>query len=64
VLQGMRDAGIGEVPVIVGGIVPPDDEKMLLADGIARVFTPKDYDLTRVMDEIVTIVEGAYKQAA
>ncbi|MCK6452019.1 MAG: protein meaA [Alphaproteobacteria bacterium] len=64
VLQGMRDAGIGGVPAIVGGIVPPEDEKLLLAAGIARVFTPKDYDLTRVMDEIVTIVEGAYKEAA
>ncbi len=64
VLEGLRSAGIGEVPVVVGGIVPPEDERTLLAAGIARVFTPKDYDLTRVMDEIVTIVEGAYKEAA
>jgi (2R)-ethylmalonyl-CoA mutase len=64
VLAGMRAAGIGDVPLVLGGIVPPEDEKALLAEGVARVFTPKDYDLTRVMDEIVTIVEGACRQAA
>ena len=64
VLAGLRQAGIGEVPLVLGGIVPPEDEKALRDAGVARVFTPKDYDLTRVMDEIVTIVDGAYKQAA
>jgi (2R)-ethylmalonyl-CoA mutase len=64
VLAGMKKAGIGEVPLVLGGIIPPEDEKALKDAGVARVFTPKDYDLTRVMDEIVTIVEGAYKAAA
>jgi (2R)-ethylmalonyl-CoA mutase len=53
----MRQAGLAQVPVIVGGIVPAEDEKILLASGVARVFTPKDYDLTAVMAEIVDIVE-------
>ncbi|MCC7049093.1 MAG: cobalamin-dependent protein, partial [Alphaproteobacteria bacterium] len=61
VLAGMKKAGIGEVPLVLGGIVPPEDEKALKDAGVARVFTPKDYDLTRVMDEIVTIAEGAFK---
>ncbi len=64
VLAGLRKAGIGEVPLVLGGIVPPEDEKALKDAGVARVFTPKDYDLTRVMDEIVTIVDGAYRAAA
>jgi (2R)-ethylmalonyl-CoA mutase len=57
VVRRMRQAGLAQVPVIVGGIVPAEDEKILLAAGVARVFTPKDYDLTAVMAEVVDIVE-------
>ena len=53
VVDGLRAAGAGDVPVIVGGIIPPDDAKLLTERGIARVFTPKDYELTEIMDEIV-----------
>ncbi|WP_414939316.1 protein meaA [Amycolatopsis sp. cmx-11-51] len=56
VVDGMRAAGAGEIPVIVGGIIPPDDEKLLLERGIAKVFTPKDYELTDIMDGIVGLV--------
>ncbi|MFI6029970.1 protein meaA [Amycolatopsis magusensis] len=56
VVDGLRAAGAGDVPVIVGGIIPPDDAKLLTDRGIARVFTPKDYELTEIMDEIVTVV--------
>ncbi|NUT47947.1 MAG: protein meaA [Saccharothrix sp.] len=56
VVEGLRAAGAGDVPVVVGGIVPPDDADELRARGVARVFTPKDYELTRIMDEIVTVV--------
>ncbi|RSN32281.1 protein meaA [Amycolatopsis sp. WAC 01416] len=56
VVDGLRAAGAGDVPVIVGGIIPPDDEKLLLERGIARVFTPKDYELTDIMDGIVGLV--------
>jgi len=56
VVDGLRAAGAGDIPVIVGGIIPPDDEAVLLERGIARVFTPKDYELTDIMDGIVTLV--------
>jgi len=42
--------------VIVGGIIPPDDAALLTERGIARVFTPKDYELTEIMDGIVSLV--------
>ncbi|WP_367135926.1 protein meaA [Saccharothrix sp. HUAS TT1] len=59
VVDGLRAAGAGDVPVIVGGIVPPADADELRARGVARVFTPKDYELTQIMDEIVTVVREA-----
>ncbi|WP_158843392.1 protein meaA [Saccharothrix deserti] len=59
VVDGLRAAGAGDVPVIVGGIVPPDDADKLRDRGVARVFTPKDYELTQIMDEIVTVVREA-----
>ncbi len=56
VLAGLREAGAEDIPVIVGGIVPPDDAAALRAKGVARVFTPKDYRLTEMMAEIVDVV--------
>ncbi|WP_439383209.1 protein meaA [Amycolatopsis lexingtonensis] len=56
VVDGLRAAGAGDVPVIVGGIIPPDDAALLTERGIARVFTPKDYELTDIMDGIVSLV--------
>ncbi|HEX7967753.1 MAG TPA: protein meaA, partial [Stellaceae bacterium] len=45
ILSGLRAQGLGHVPVVVGGIIPPDDEAALKRAGVARVYTPKDYDL-------------------
>ncbi|MEU3650162.1 protein meaA [Lentzea sp. NPDC034063] len=56
VVDGLRAAGAGDIPVIVGGIIPPDDAAKLRDRGVARVFTPKDYELTEIMDEIVTVI--------
>ncbi|ALG13287.1 protein meaA [Kibdelosporangium phytohabitans] len=56
VVEGLRAAGADDIPVVVGGIVPPDDAKALLDRGIARVFTPKDYELTEIMAGIVDLV--------
>ncbi|MEV6525230.1 methylmalonyl-CoA mutase family protein [Longispora sp. NPDC051575] len=56
VLAGLGDA---EIPVIVGGIIPPEDEATLLANGVSRVFTPKDYALTDIIDELVTVIRQA-----
>ncbi|MCK9905213.1 protein meaA, partial [Frankia sp. Cpl3] len=49
VLDGLREAGLSDVPVVVGGIVPPSDAEALTALGVAAVFTPKDYGLTEIM---------------
>jgi (2R)-ethylmalonyl-CoA mutase len=59
VIAGMKAAGIGDVPVIVGGIIPPEDEARLKAMGVAAVYTPKDYDLTGIMADIVRVAERA-----
>ena len=60
VVEGLRAAGAGDVPVIVGGIIPPEDAAVLAERGVARVFTPKDYELTQIMDEIVNVIREAH----
>ncbi|MBI2314407.1 MAG: cobalamin B12-binding domain-containing protein [Betaproteobacteria bacterium] len=52
-VQALRDAGLGDMPVIVGGIVPPDDEQALLAAGVARVFHPGS-----ALEEISTLIRN------
>ncbi len=59
VVEGLRAAGVDDVPVVVGGIIPPDDAAELRQRGVAAVFTPKDYRLTDMMDEIVALVRAA-----
>ncbi|MGZ6770422.1 MAG: protein meaA [Mycobacteriaceae bacterium] len=59
VIDGLRAAGAGDIPVVVGGIIPPKDATILRSKGVARVFTPKDYSMTEIMDEIVTVVLAA-----
>jgi (2R)-ethylmalonyl-CoA mutase len=56
VLAELREAGAGDVPVVVGGIIPPADEVALLDAGVARVYTPKDFEVTRIMGDIVSLV--------
>ena len=53
----MRDAGLGHIPVIVGGIIPDDDAARLKAMGVARVYTPKDFELNMIMQDIVTLAD-------
>jgi (2R)-ethylmalonyl-CoA mutase len=60
VLDGLRNAGLGDIPVVVGGIIPSEDAVTLRDRGVARVFTPKDYSLTRTVDEMVSIVREAH----
>jgi (2R)-ethylmalonyl-CoA mutase len=64
VLRGLREAGIGDVPVVVGGIIPPADAEALIAAGVSRVYTPKDFDLTQIMRDVVAVVDNAWKEAA
>ncbi|MCA9600424.1 MAG: cobalamin-dependent protein, partial [Myxococcales bacterium] len=56
VLKGLRAAGLERVPVVVGGIIPKDDADALRADGVARVFTPKDFELSAIMRELVELI--------
>jgi (2R)-ethylmalonyl-CoA mutase len=63
VLRRMREQGIDEIPVVVGGIIPPEDAKELQAAGIARVYTPKDYEIQDIMSDLVDIAVG-YERAA
>lgn len=64
VLKRMRELGIGEVPVVVGGIIPAEDAKELLAAGVARVYTPKDYEIQDIMADLVSIVAAGVQRAA
>jgi (2R)-ethylmalonyl-CoA mutase len=59
VVARLRTAGLGHIPVVVGGIIPPEDARKLEQLGIAAVYTPKDFDLNRVMADVLRIVEAA-----
>jgi (2R)-ethylmalonyl-CoA mutase len=56
-MEQMRAAGLAHVPVIVGGIIPDDDAERLRAMGVARVYTPKDFELNTIMMDIVTLAD-------
>jgi (2R)-ethylmalonyl-CoA mutase len=56
VLEALAEAGVGEVPVIVGGIIPEADAARLREAGVAAVYTPKDFELNRIMRDIVELV--------
>jgi ethylmalonyl-CoA mutase len=57
VMAKMKAQEISDIPVIVGGIIPPEDEKQLLSEGVAAVYTPKDYELNAIMADLVRVVE-------
>ena len=58
VVDRMKEAGL-DVPVVVGGIIPPEDAAELEKAGVAAVYTPKDFELNRIMSDVVRIVERA-----
>jgi ethylmalonyl-CoA mutase len=64
VLRGLAAHGLDHVPVVVGGIMPPEDEAALKRAGVARVYTPKDYDLTAIIRDIVELIAAAPRLAA
>jgi ethylmalonyl-CoA mutase len=64
IVDRMRTAGLDTVPLVVGGIIPDADAEALRAMGVARVYTPKDFDLNRIMLDIVALAEGAGRRAA
>jgi (2R)-ethylmalonyl-CoA mutase len=57
VMERMRASGLEDVPVVVGGIIPTEDEKRLKAAGVAAVYTPKDFQLNEIMAEIVRLLD-------
>ncbi len=63
VVMRMKDAGLDDIPVIVGGIIPPEDAQTLQDAGVAAVYTPKDFELNRIMKDVVGIVERSADKA-
>ncbi len=63
VMDRMRAAGLGHVPVVVGGIIPDEDAARLRAMGVTRVYTPKDFELNRIMMDIVALADPAAEAA-
>lgn len=61
VLARLREAGAGDIPVIVGGIIPDGDAEELRAAGVAAVFTPKDFGITGIVGRIVDEIRKANK---
>lgn len=62
-LERMRAAGLGHIPLVVGGIIPEDDAARLRAMGVSAVYTPKDFELNRIMLDIVGIVDAQDRAA-
>ena len=58
IMKEMKKNKIDNIPVIVGGIIPNEDEKLLKSNGVKAVYTPKNYQLKDIMSDIVAIVEG------
>ncbi|OAI22625.1 protein meaA [Methylosinus sp. R-45379] len=64
VLRLMKEKGLSEVPLVVGGIIPPADEKLLRENGVAAVYTPKNYDLNAIMTDLAQIIEKSVEGRA
>ena len=58
VMERMRKEGLDDVPVVVGGIIPPEDAVTLKALGVAAVYTPKNFQLNDIMSDIVRLVDS------
>ena len=56
ILDQMKQKGIEHIPLIVGGIIPPEDSHLLLEAGCSKVFTPKDFDLTLIVEQIIDLI--------
>jgi (2R)-ethylmalonyl-CoA mutase len=64
VVKRMKQAGLSDVPVVVGGIVPPNDAAILKQAGVAAVYTPKDFEINRIVRDVVRIVDEASRELA
>ncbi len=63
IIERMRSAGLEQIPVVVGGIIPAEDAKLLKAAGAAAVYTPKDFQLNDIMAEIVQLLDPGVQAA-
>lgn len=63
VLERMKTAGISDIPLVVGGIIPPEDAELLKGAGAAAVYTPKDFQLNDIMADIVRLIDSNAKAA-
>ena len=63
VVRLLKEEGV-EVPVVAGGIIPPEDAASLKAAGVAGVFTPKDFDMNEIMGEFVNLVAASHEDSA
>ncbi|MEO0818511.1 MAG: protein meaA [Pseudomonadota bacterium] len=59
-ISEMRKAGLEHIPLVVGGIIPPEDGMALKQMGVARVYTPKDFKITNIMGDVVDLAESAW----
>ena len=62
-MDTMRREGLDDIPVVVGGIIPPDDAVALKAMGVSAIYTPKDFQLNDIMLDIVRLLEGQREAA-
>jgi len=63
VMSRMRKEGLDDVPVVVGGIIPPEDAATLKGLGVAAVYTPKNFQLNAIMRDIVQLVDSLAEAA-
>ncbi len=64
VLAKLKAAGLADVPVVVGGIIPPDDAELLRAEGVAAIYTPKDFAINGIIRAIAGVVEKSFEDQA
>ena len=60
VFEALGERGLGHLPVVIGGIIPPEDAQALQAMGVAAVFTPKDFDLGAILGDMTGVMEARY----
>jgi (2R)-ethylmalonyl-CoA mutase len=58
IVESLKTAGMSDIPVVVGGIIPDEDAARLRSEGVAGVYTPKDYKLSDVMADVLNLVEA------
>lgn len=63
IMERMRAAGLDDVPVVVGGIIPSEDGEILRAAGVAAIFTPKDFQLNDIIGGIVKLIDPGARAA-